>query len=270
MTAMATHASAPHYGTLGLTDQRNLRLGYDVVADHMWMEPRFYHWMAQQLVADRVPRGASVLDVGCGNGNMLSALADVRFRALSGIDFSLRCVTNTRRAVSDAQVWQQDVLDGPLPQHDVITMTEVIEHVRDPVAALLNVGASLGEHGRLYLSFPNRLAYWPWLYLNPLRRLVPSGLARLRSIVDYLTVPYEMRSTQPIDHAYCVSDVRRFLAEAGLHIEREDGLVLWPMLRVRPWLSPVFDALEDTVGRMIPRQACYRYLFVCRTMAPAP
>jgi hypothetical protein len=74
-----------------------------------------------------------------------------------------------------------------------------------------------------------------------------------------------MRSIQPIDHAYSVPEVRNFLHSAGFRILTEDGLLLWPMLRVMrlPWTYPLFDFLEDTAGRLWPRQGCYRYIFIC-------
>ena len=252
-----------HYGTLGLAEQAQLSTGYDAVADHMWMEPRFYRSIAQKVRQAGVPPAARVIDVGCGTGPMLGALRDAGFAHLSGVDFSARCVQKTHSAVPTADVWQHDIMAGPLPAHDVVLMTEVIEHVRDPLVALDHVRRSLAERGVLFLSFPNRWAYWPGYVLNPLRGLLP--WARARSAFDFLTLPYEMRSTQPIDHAYSVPEVRTFLDAAGFDVVREDGLVLWPMLRVAhwPWTYTVFDALEDSIGRLWPRQACYRYLFTC-------
>ena len=112
-----------HYGTLGLIDQHLLSTGYDTVADHMWMEPEFYAWIAKQLQTARVPRTARILDVGCGTGPMLSTLAANGFQELSGVDFSARCVELTQAKVPQARVWQQDVLDGTFPPQDAIVMT---------------------------------------------------------------------------------------------------------------------------------------------------
>ncbi|HEY3062709.1 MAG TPA: class I SAM-dependent methyltransferase [Chloroflexota bacterium] len=254
-----------HYGTLGLANQAQLSEGYDAVADHMWMEPRFYTAMAAKLQQAGISRAERIIDVGCGTGPMLAALARAGFARLSGVDFSARCVEKTRLAVPQAQVWQHDILDGPLPPHDVILMTEVIEHVRDPLRALANVRDSLAPNGLFVLSFPNRWAYWPLYYANPVRNLLPRTWQRARSAVDFLTIPYEMRSTQPIDHAYSVPEVRTFLAQAGWDILAEDGLVLWPMLRVPqlPWTYAALDVLEGSLGRVWPRLGCYRYLFRC-------
>jgi 2-polyprenyl-3-methyl-5-hydroxy-6-metoxy-1,4-benzoquinol methylase len=231
----------------------------------MWMEPEFYAAMARKVVAAGVPRAARLIDVGCGTGPMLAALARAGYAHLSGVDFSARCVEKTREAVPTAEVWQHDVLDGPLPTQDFILMTEVIEHVRDPHAALANIRASLADDGLFLLSFPNRWAYWPLYYLNSARNLLPRDWRLARSAVDFLTIPYEMRSTQPIDHAYSVPEVRRLLAESGWRILREDGLVLWPMFRLPqlPWTYTLFNALENTIGRLWPRAGCYRYLFIC-------
>jgi 2-polyprenyl-3-methyl-5-hydroxy-6-metoxy-1,4-benzoquinol methylase len=267
---MQAPSAVRHYGTIGLTDQRQLSLGYDAVADHMWMEPEFYAGMARKVAETGVDRDASLIDVGCGTGPMLGALGRAGFTNLSGVDFSARCVEKTRQAVPQADVWQHDVLDGPLPPRDTILMTEVIEHVADPIHALRNIHTSLKDGGTFIISFPNRWAYWPLYYLNPVRNLLPASWRLPRAAVDFLTIPYEMRSTQPIDHAYSVPEVRRLLHAAGWRIVREDGLVLWPMLRLPqlPWTYTLFNALEGTLGRLWPRSACYRYLFVCVKAGP--
>lgn len=267
MQTKDSRAQAKHYGTLGLVDQQQLSTAYDRVTEHLPMEPRFYHWIARQL--DRAGYGpdtpARVLDIGCGTGVLLSVLTAAGYQRLSGVDFSAECVVETRAAVPRAHVWQHDLLSGPVPEHDAIVMTEVIEHVGDPVAALGNVRESLAPGGRLLLTFPNRWAYWPWSYLAPARALVPQRWTWGRFAIDWLTKPYEMRSIQPIDHAYSVPEVRAFLRRAGLRVVNEDGVVLWPMLRVErfPWTFPLFDFLEDTLGRLWPRLACYRYMFTC-------
>jgi hypothetical protein len=79
-------------------------------------------------------------------------------------------------------------------------------------------------------------------------------------------MPYEMRSSQPIDHAYSVAEVRGFLRTAGFKVESEHGLRMWPMLRIPglDWSDRLVGLIEKNLRPYLPRTLFYRYLFVCR------
>lgn len=81
--------------------KRTVEAGYDALAD------RFGEWMARvegdpwerflAELASRLPTGARVLDLGCGNGAKISRLAD-RFEVV-GVDISERQLELARAAV---------------------------------------------------------------------------------------------------------------------------------------------------------------------------
>lgn len=101
-------------------------------------------------------QGAYVLDIGCGAGNLLS-----KFRELGLTTFG---VDPDPAAVAEAETKGHTVLTGTaesLPQEmdgkefDFVTMTHVLEHCLDPVAALNNARKALSPDGFIYCEVPN-------------------------------------------------------------------------------------------------------------------
>lgn len=80
-------------------------------------------------ISDRIPQGSSVLDVGCGRGDLLRYLRARRpDLELTGIDFSRNCAEGIR-------FLQGDVLALDIPERfDFVVSLAVIEHVPDCVA----------------------------------------------------------------------------------------------------------------------------------------
>ena len=126
-----------------VTDERKrtVEAGYDALAD------RFGEWMARvegdpwarfvDELADRLPEGARVLDLGCGNGAKISRLAG-RFE-VTGVDISERQLELARAAVPGAFFVQADFveLDVPAESFDAVTALYSIVHVpRDEQPAL--------------------------------------------------------------------------------------------------------------------------------------
>ena len=104
---------------------------------------------------DRV-RFKTLLDVGCGNGELLSLIAD-RYagRQLAGVDLSVVVVaTNAERwpqmKFSVANV-EKDALPGPV---DVVVCSEVLEHLEAPVTALQHIREALTSTGHAILTTP--------------------------------------------------------------------------------------------------------------------
>jgi SAM-dependent methyltransferase len=85
----------------------------------------------------------TVLDVGCGSGENLAALAAAGRYELSGVDVSQESVELTRKRVPAARLVQVlDVEHEALPEKfDLVMSIQVMEHIADDVEALRNVAA---------------------------------------------------------------------------------------------------------------------------------
>lgn len=262
------HDSLRRAGVVGgpgatVPDQARLAAGWDELAAGLSLPPDFYDFVADAAIRAGLPRSADVADVGCGSGRLLAALAARGYTALSGYDFSARAVELTRARLPAVAARVHNIVERPLDRrHDALFLTEVIEHLSDPGRAAANLHASLQPGGVLILTFPNRSAYLPWLHWHWLRHLC-GGRPWLRSWIMWFTMPYEMRSAQPLDHAYTAGQVRAFLERAGFRVVARRGMRIAPMLRITRF-DWVIARLERALQRLPVQWWFYRSLFIAR------
>jgi 2-polyprenyl-3-methyl-5-hydroxy-6-metoxy-1,4-benzoquinol methylase len=83
----------------------------------------------------------SILDVGCGSGENLAALAETGRYELSGVDISHEGIELARKRVPSAHLLSVlNVEEEPLPERfDLVMSIQVVEHIVDDVAALRNM-----------------------------------------------------------------------------------------------------------------------------------
>lgn len=134
-------------------------LGIDPLNLSRWPRNR---WEA--LVHSMPPHARNVLEIGCGNGVVLSHIAD-RCEALTGMEFSANRCEVARRNLEGLDI-PVKIMQGNLEHgideqdgsFDVILWADVIEHVVDVFSAMREVSRLLARGGILVTSTPN-MAY---------------------------------------------------------------------------------------------------------------
>ncbi len=148
----------------------------------------------------------TILDVGCGSGEHLAALAGRGAYELTGADVSPAALELARRKVPSAHFNLLNIERECLPEtFDLVMSLQVVEHLADDVAALRHMG---------------RMA---------------------RSYVLVSTLRGHMRSSErAIGHLrnYSTDELRRKVERAGLKVLTITG---WGF----PWYSPIYRTLSE-------------------------
>jgi SAM-dependent methyltransferase len=107
-----------------------------------------------RLVERYVP-GGRILDVGCGDGKFLWALAPERWERF-GVERSTEAVTSVRQRIPGLELFPGDIHSGELipGAFDALTFWHVLEHLPDPEATLARAAALLCPGGWLFVSLP--------------------------------------------------------------------------------------------------------------------
>jgi SAM-dependent methyltransferase len=161
-----------------------------------------------QRVPERLGCPARVLDVACGTGLLLKQLLErVPGMEVYGIDASADMLAQAREALKDwpevqlerVEVNGDGTIGLPYPPNilDLVTCTNALHDIRDPLAFLSDVRGLLARGGQLVLEdFARRRPAWLWAVFEQLIRWIEGGHGR----------------------AYTLAEARALCGGAGLHI----------------------------------------------------
>jgi methionine biosynthesis protein MetW len=176
-----------------------------------------------ELIADLVPAGSRVLDLGCGSGELLAHL--IRTRGCSGYGIELADANVQAALRHGIDVIQLNLEEGLAlfddRSFDVVLQLDTLQHLRN-TEHMLRETARVGRIG--IVSFPN-FAHWP----NRLR--VMGGRMPVTK-----ALPYEWYDTPNI-RVGTFADFEVLARKCGLAVTDsfglQDGAVVrrWPNLR---------------------------------------
>jgi SAM-dependent methyltransferase len=136
-----------------------------------------------------VPRGARVLDVGCGRGVLLSALADRGFE-VHGFEISEAAAAGADPRASIRIADDLREVRYPDGYFDEVIIWHVLEHLPEPRETLCEIRRIIRDGGRLAVAVPNfssaqaRWAGAAWFHLDAPRHLFHFPLPALERLIE--------------------------------------------------------------------------------------
>jgi SAM-dependent methyltransferase len=162
------------------------------------------------------PPGQKILEIGCGDGNLLAALKPSRG---VGIDFSREMIRQAASAHPDLEFIQSDAhdLEEMQGKFDVIILSDLIDDLWDVQKVFTQLNKLSHPRTRIILNSYSRLWEFPLFIAQIL------GLAKPKLSQNWLTI----------------EDISGMLKLAGFEVIRSWQEVLWPTRL--PVLSALFN-----------------------------
>jgi SAM-dependent methyltransferase len=214
---------------------------------------RYYQRLLQRYYSFWVPPGLSVLELGCGLGDLLSAVKPSRG---VGLDFSPSMVSQARQRHPDLEFQVADVAEfSATEKFDYILLSDLINDLADVQAVFERLHAVAHSRTRLVLNFFNNL----WRPI--LRGGEKAGLKSPTMLQNWLSA----------------DDVRNLLDLAGWEVIKTEPRILWPVRTpfldsfCNRWLAPLashFCLTVAIIARPKPQPAA-RPQYRCSVVIPA-
>ena len=193
-------------------------VNFEIDENRLWCQnthkvPAFkqWHFASKKYISDEKPR---LLDVGCGTGGFLSFVASNGFMPYgfdaseAQAEYAQKNHPNVRHAKTFDNYSKK--LGELNPKFDVITLWDVLEHIRAPSEFLLEASKIIKPGGYIFVSVPNGGAiYW--------KRKIYSILGKRPDLI-------------PWEHVYYFSNrsLKLCLEKAGFNILKIGNVVCYP------------------------------------------
>jgi SAM-dependent methyltransferase len=188
--------------------------------------PRARDFMAEDLrkaLTRIIPEDASVLEVGCGAGDLVGALPH---RQRAGVDLLPEVIDEARRRHPGVEfhVGEATALEG-IGRYDAVVCDRLVHSVLDIRALLASLTERLSDGGRLYLTafnylweLPTRLAEsMGWKLPSPTSNwLSESDFDNLFGLVGLEVVRFEDRLLVPLPAPVVGDAINRYVAKLPL------------------------------------------------------
>jgi 2-polyprenyl-3-methyl-5-hydroxy-6-metoxy-1,4-benzoquinol methylase len=181
-------------------------------------------------ILQHVPRGSQVLDVGCGNGIISKAVAELGYE-VDAIDASEKTICTARLVNPHPHLTYKIVPAGELQaqpgKYSAIICSEVLEHLFQPEQLLRILSVSLTSDGIMLVTVPNGRGPREMLVTKPVQYLQQSDNLLWRMVVQAKKVMgYSGRtiqsSAEDLFHIqfFTISKLKKLASQHGFRIVR--------------------------------------------------
>ena len=214
-----------------LLDQQldKLRVFYEAAPTEPTAGGRFYRKLLATYYRNLIPGSASVLEIGCGAGNLLELLPN---RDVTGIDLAENQIAAASARLPHGKfhvmAGEKLALDRTF---DFVILPETLNFAADVQKILENVHSVAHERTRLILNF-HSLLWWPFISLG---------------------TTLGIRAAHPRCNWLSSTDLRNLLSLAGWDVIKQQGrlLMAFPCLGlekiVNRFIAPILSPLALTV-----------------------
>jgi SAM-dependent methyltransferase len=185
-----------------------------------WLVEGMRHWRIRRLL--KFVRAGRALDIGCGSGRFLRALRDSGWN-VAGLELNDDTATSARTVYGLAVETSLDAFDAGT--FDLITITHVLEHIRDPHQMLSDCVGLLKPNGVIAVAVPNMESWQAqmtrenWFHLDLPRHLWHFSERWLSNELDHLG--FERVTVRRLDLAHNIYGwLQSLLNLFGLHHNR--------------------------------------------------
>jgi ubiquinone/menaquinone biosynthesis C-methylase UbiE len=144
--------------------------------------------------------GATILDIGCGNGNMARGVGSLGY-AVHGIDFSEAAIgyAKSKNTLPNVQFSVQRAEDLAATQHfDAVICSEVLEHLQHPSLLMETISRILKPAGVLVATVPNGKGPRELLVTRPVQALSKTWMGKVigtsKKILGYADATVQSQS----------------------------------------------------------------------------
>ncbi len=186
---------------------------------------RFLFNKRLEIIFPFVPQEGNILDVGCGDFEMLDALRETKNIIPYGVDIMPH----------DERVIKADCSNLPFQDNffDCLICAAVIEHILDQKKALLEFKRVLKKGGRLIITTPNPLY---------------SGLSRLGALLG-------LKYKEGFDNSLSLRKLSSLVKETGFTIEQAGGFLLLPYKNnlglIERWLKKPIGGYSVLLNQLV-------------------
>ena len=145
--------------------------------DQWIRKAKTFHSEDIKFMKELIPENSNILELGCGNGHLLSALKP---NYGLGIDFSKKLIKEAKRKFSKLEFIEADIEKLPSSlnskvKFDFVVICDTIGYLEDVEETLLHIHRFFDENTRLIISYYSPL-WTPLLSLASLLRLKMSNI----------------------------------------------------------------------------------------------
>jgi SAM-dependent methyltransferase len=141
--------------------KREFEAQYHLLEENHWWFLGRRHLVHQLVLDSNAKRGARILEIGCSGGPLIQQLQADGYSSITGIDISAEAIELSRqRGLEDVHVMDAQKPSFSDESFDLITASDVLEHLSDAPRALTEWHRLLRPGGVLIVFVPAFMFLW--------------------------------------------------------------------------------------------------------------